>query len=254
MHNCFKTLLSAGSYVDGAIDFDPNSRNNELPTGEHNIQDIVVSNSYGLYTTYGEKVRIWDLRYFRPIGLLGGKHHSSQIMCMATQGIDNKEMLITGSKDHYIKLYDFDSIEPTKNIGVGERATLQPPHYDGIESLAVSNSTLFSASRDMCIKKWDLSTTDPTLVHSLNRTHGSWISGLTFAPCDDNKLISASRDGALKLWSSETCAPLGSAQASKNGVHCITRNSTHLFTGSQEGNVGFWTVLSDPAAAATITI
>lgn len=43
------------------------------------------------------------------------------------------------------------------NIAVSPKATLTPPHYDGIESFALSGSTLFSGSRDNCIKKWDLS-------------------------------------------------------------------------------------------------
>ena len=37
------------------------------------------------------------------------------------------------------------------------KMNLNPPHYDGIQSLAISNDTLFSGSRDTCIKKWDLS-------------------------------------------------------------------------------------------------
>ena len=35
---------------------------------------------------------------------------------------------------------------------------LEPPHYDGIQSLAIQGTTLFSGSRDTCIKKWDLAT------------------------------------------------------------------------------------------------
>lgn len=35
---------------------------------------------------------------------------------------------------------------------------LEPPHYDGIQSLAIQGFTLFSGSRDTCIKKWDLAT------------------------------------------------------------------------------------------------
>ena len=33
---------------------------------------------------------------------------------------------------------------------------LEPPHYDGIQSLCLMGDLLFSGSRDMCIKKWDL--------------------------------------------------------------------------------------------------
>ena len=33
---------------------------------------------------------------------------------------------------------------------------LEPPHYDGIQSLCLMGDLLYSGSRDMCIKKWDL--------------------------------------------------------------------------------------------------
>ena len=33
---------------------------------------------------------------------------------------------------------------------------LEPPHYDGIQSLAFHGNLLFSGSRDACIKKWDI--------------------------------------------------------------------------------------------------
>ena len=33
---------------------------------------------------------------------------------------------------------------------------LEPPHYDGIQSLCLKGDFLFSGSRDTCIKKWDL--------------------------------------------------------------------------------------------------
>lgn len=40
------------------------------------------------------------------------------------------------------------TISPTHNF--------EPPHYDGIECLAIQGDILFSGSRDNGIKKWDL--------------------------------------------------------------------------------------------------
>lgn len=40
------------------------------------------------------------------------------------------------------------SVSPTHNF--------EPPHYDGIEALAIMGDNLFSGSRDNGIKKWDL--------------------------------------------------------------------------------------------------
>lgn len=39
---------------------------------------------------------------------------------------------------------------------VGPAHNFEPPHYDGIECLAVQGDVLFSGSRDNGIKKWDL--------------------------------------------------------------------------------------------------
>ena len=41
---------------------------------------------------------------------------------------------------------------------VNPSCTLEPPHMDGVESLAFSpaNNVLFSSSRDKSIKKWDM--------------------------------------------------------------------------------------------------
>ena len=36
------------------------------------------------------------------------------------------------------------------------RHNLEPPHYDGVESLVIKGETLFSGSRDNSIKKWNL--------------------------------------------------------------------------------------------------
>ena len=47
----------------------------------------------------------------------------------------------------------------SEGAGVGTpKYNLEPPHYDGIQSLAIQGNTLFSGSRDTCIKKWDLAT------------------------------------------------------------------------------------------------
>lgn len=40
------------------------------------------------------------------------------------------------------------NVSPTHNF--------EPPHYDGIECLAIQGDVLFSGSRDNGIKKWDL--------------------------------------------------------------------------------------------------
>ena len=49
----------------------------------------------------------------------------------------------------------FDVAEGTQG-NIGPAHNFEPPHYDGIECLAIYGDVLFSGSRDNGIKKWDL--------------------------------------------------------------------------------------------------
>lgn len=47
------------------------------------------------------------------------------------------------------------------------KATLEPPHYDGVQTLALRDNMLFSGSRDYVIKKWDLDNRELTMVSEM---------------------------------------------------------------------------------------
>lgn len=57
----------------------------------------------------------------------------------------------------------FDVAEGTLG-NIGPAHNFEPPHYDGIECLAVQGDVLFSGSRDNGIKKWDLEQQELTQV------------------------------------------------------------------------------------------
>ncbi|WAR02447.1 KI21A-like protein [Mya arenaria] len=107
---------------------------------------------------------------------------------------------------------------------------LEPPHYDGIQSLAVQGNTLFSGSRDFCIKKWDLS--NHSLGQSLNSAHKDWICALDFHP-GSGALLSGCRAGYLKMWNPETCTQIAEIRAHTSPINAIATNSTAIFTASK---------------------
>ena len=89
--------------------------------------------------------------------------HQAPIICLNLfNDSRGRQNLITGSKDHLIKLFDLSN-EQSASSPIQPKFTLDPPHYDGVQCFAHRGDTLFSGSRDMCIKKWDLSepTTQP---------------------------------------------------------------------------------------------
>nr|CAD7404014.1 unnamed protein product [Timema poppensis] len=121
------------------------------------------------------------------------------------------------------------------------KMNLTPPHYDGIQSLALQGDILFSGSRDMCIKKWDLSRQEliqviasvhPGLLESVNNAHKDWVCGLTFMP-GGQLLLSGCRGGTVKVWSADSCQLLGEMKAHSTNINSITTNSSHIFTASK---------------------
>ncbi|KAJ8299258.1 hypothetical protein KUTeg_023318 [Tegillarca granosa] len=224
---CVKTLSSSGLTHDGPISFAP-SRQIELPPGEHHINDIALNkDGTVMYSATGSVVRVWDLKSFSAIGKLNGGHQAA-VMVLAVNRENDNDIVVTGSKDHYIKL--FEVLEERAGI-LTPKYNLAPPHYDGIQSLAIQGSTLFSGSRDTCIKKWDLST--QKLKQSVNSAHKDWICALDFMP-SSNILLSGCRAGYLKLWNTDNCQSMGDVRAHASPINDIATNSTSIFTASNE--------------------
>lgn len=128
------------------------------PNGESPITALSLGASGNLYVAASDKVRIWDLRSYTSIGkLIGG--HQAAVMCVTSwEGPDNTDFVATGSKDHYVKVFEVSSNGGT----VSPLLHLEPPHYDGVQALVVAKNSvgadveLFSGSRDTGIKRWDL--------------------------------------------------------------------------------------------------
>ncbi|CAB3377767.1 Hypothetical predicted protein [Cloeon dipterum] len=218
------TLCSSGNTANGTFAM-PDPMDNP---GGSPINDIALSNNGEvLYMAAGGKVRVWDLRRFEKAGQLMGGHQAA-VMCLAVGALSQVEdRVITGSKDHYIKVFDVPRglegylTQPTIN--------LDPPHYDGVQSLTLSRDTLFSGSRDFSIKKWDLGRRE--CVQSINGAHKDWVCGL--ALLHDGLLVSGCRGGVLKLWATESCLPLGEIKAHNSPINAVATNSNCIFSASK---------------------
>ncbi|XP_011339391.1 kinesin-like protein KIF21A isoform X2 [Ooceraea biroi] len=242
---CIKTLFSSGQTQTGPIALSTPSRILQVPVGETTINDLALSlDEQELYTASSDKVRIWDLRKLSCTGRLSTPH-AAAVMCLA---VAEDGRVIAGSKDHLISL-----AEP--NIS-GPSVNLAPPHYDGVQCLATVGSTLFSGSRDMCIKRWDLSRME--LVQSLNNAHKDWILGL----CTINNgsiMISGCRGGVLKAWSvprdqSGECTPIGEVRAHASAINAIATNQQHIFTASNSGEVKLWRIPDSSLSMSISTV
>nr|XP_046249434.1 kinesin-like protein KIF21A isoform X3 [Scatophagus argus] len=231
---CIRTLTSSGQVNVGDVCSSSTSRTVTIPAGENLINQIALNPSGTvLYAAAGNSVRVWDLRRFASTGKLTG--HLGPVMCLTVdRSGNNQDLVITGSKDHYIKLFDvtegsLGSISPTHNF--------EPPHYDGIESLVVQGDIFFSGSRDNGIKKWDLDRKD--LLQQVPNAHRDWVCALGVVP-GSPALLSGCRGGVLKLWHTDTLGTLGELKGHESPINSISTNSSHLFTASDDRTVKIW--------------
>ncbi|XP_055795512.1 kinesin-like protein KIF21B isoform X7 [Salvelinus fontinalis] len=231
---CIRTLTSSGQVTPGDACASSTNRTVTIPAGENQINQIALNPSGSvLYAAAGNSVRVWDLRRFVSTGKLTG--HLGPVMCLTVdQSGNGQDLVISGSKDHYIKLFDvtegaLGAISPTHNF--------EPPHYDGIESLVVQGDVLFSGSRDNGIKKWDLGRKD--LLQQVPNAHRDWVCALGVVP-GSPALLSGCRGGVLKLWHADTLGALGELKGHESPINGISTNSSHLFTASDDRTVKIW--------------
>ncbi|XP_006888268.1 PREDICTED: kinesin-like protein KIF21A isoform X4 [Elephantulus edwardii] len=231
---CIRTLTSSGQVTLGDACSASTNRTVAIPSGENQINQIAL-NPTGtfLYAASGNAVRMWDLKRFQSTGKLTG--HLGPVMCLTVDQISNgQDLIITGSKDHYIKMFDvtegaLGTVSPTHNF--------EPPHYDGIEALTIQGDNLFSGSRDNGIKKWDLAQKD--LLQQVPNAHKDWICALGVVP-GHPVLLSGCRGGLLKLWNIDTFAPVGEMKGHDSPINAICVNSTHIFTAADDRTVRIW--------------
>ncbi|XP_045080697.1 kinesin-like protein KIF21A isoform X5 [Coregonus clupeaformis] len=229
---CIRTLTSSGQVSTG--DSCVSLRSLSIPPGENQINQISlnITGSY-LYSASGNSVRMWDLRKFVSTGKLTG--HLGPVLCLTVDQMGNgQDVVLTGSKDHTLKMF-----EVTEGVqgSIVSCHNFEPPHQEGVVSLAVQGDSLYSSSRDYCIKKWDLSR--KRLVQQVASAHSDWVSALGLVP-GYPVVLSADRGGLLKLWHADTLAQLGDLRGHDSPVNGLATNSSQLFTASDDRTVKIW--------------
>ncbi|KAK9529262.1 hypothetical protein VZT92_013368 [Zoarces viviparus] len=231
---CVRTLTSSGQVVSGDVCAGTTTRTITFAQGECQINQIALNPSGSvLYAAAGNTVRMWDLNRMQGMGKLTG--HSGSVMCLTVgQSLLGKDQVITGSKDHYVKVFD---VAEGMLGNIGPAHNFEPPHYDGIECLAVQGDVLFSGSRDNGIKKWDLDHQE--LTQQIPNAHKDWVCALAYVP-GRPMLLSACRGGVLKVWNVENFTPIGEVRGHESPINAICTNSRQIFTASSDKTVKIW--------------
>lgn len=110
-----KTLCSSGNTLSGT------SILSAVNPGESPITALSLGASGNLYTAASDKVRFWDMRTYSCLGKLSGGHQAA-VMCVSSwEGPNNTDFVATGSKDHYVKVFEVPSsgglVNPLLHLG-----------------------------------------------------------------------------------------------------------------------------------------
>ncbi|XP_039073593.1 kinesin-like protein KIF21A isoform X8 [Hyaena hyaena] len=174
---CIRTLTSSGQVTLGDACSASTSRTVAIPSGENQINQIAL-NPTGtfLYAASGNAVRMWDLKRFQSTGKLTG--HLGPVMCLTVDQISNgQDLIITGSKDHYIK-------------------QVPNAHKDWVCALGVvpGHPVLLSGCRGGILKLWNMDTFVPV---GEMKGHDSPINAICV---NSTHIFTAADDRTVRIW------------------------------------------------------
>ncbi|CAH0405180.1 unnamed protein product [Chilo suppressalis] len=201
--------------------------------GEVAVTALALANQQRLYTAAGDKLRLWDLRMMECVCKVWSGH-AAAVMCLVV-GRGVGDLLATGSKDHYVRTLDMLP-QDTGGWEASNRRLLEPPHYDGVQALALNNGALYSASRDTSLKRWSLN--DGALTHSVMNAHKGWVTGVA---AGGGRVISAGRDGRARAWDS-ALRPLAPPAPLGDAPHELRARGHTIYTAGNDGRVRCWRV------------
>ena len=162
--------------------------------------------------------------------------HSESINCVAFT--PNQQILVSGSEDNSIKLWD---------LATGECLATLEEHEAAVKSLAITpdGQLLVSGSADNTIKLWQLPDNasesicaDP--IYTLTG-HTDWVKCLAITP-DGQTLASGSQDKTIKLWQLDTGELKSTLVGHWGEVNCmaISPDGQRLTSCSWDETIRLW--------------
>ena len=154
--------------------------------------------------------------------------HTGPVRTVSCARIGDSEIIVSGSDDAEIAIWDRDTDRLVQKFGGHEAAIL---------SVALSGDKVFSSSKDKTIRVWDLDGDNIFII----RGHTAPINEIKLSP-DESWVVSASDDGSLRIWDSKTGKPLTSPLSLPFRILSvdISRDGTLITCAGADGQVHTW--------------
>ncbi|KAG1139994.1 hypothetical protein G6F37_005644 [Rhizopus arrhizus] len=154
------------------------------------------------------------------------KGHQGPVTSVVT-GKDNT--IWTGSWDKTIKKWDATT---------GECLATLEGHTDFIKTIILAGNSLYSASSDCFLRRWNIQTLESTAAE---KKHKRPIESLAIS-MDGKFIYSASSDGVMMKWDTESMQVQKTYVGHETSIYCVRIWEDDLWTASADKTVRRWNI------------
>lgn len=170
--------------------------------------------------------------------------HSQDVTAVAFSPNSNSKILVTGSNDGTIRLWDSDKRQVLKTLEEPASATSKEPKRK-VSSLAFSadSKKLAAGRQDGRVRLWDTTTWQFKELKPGSTAQG-FRASVAFSS-DGKMLATTGTDKMVKLWNTETGQELPGWEKHENPVSvAFSSDGKTLAAGSEDGSVKLWDIQS----------
>ncbi|CAD6914798.1 unnamed protein product [Tilletia laevis] len=177
-------------------------------------------------------VKVWNRATGRCVHTLAG--HARSVLCLQY----DDELLVTGSSDHTVLVWDFTCglRERVSLVGVDGGVSHSEPtvlarlqgHEDSVLNVALNDKYIVSCGKERVVRVWDRKTGD--LVRRFAE-HATAVNGIALS---GSLAISASGDPAFYIWDLENETLVRKVMSEQlEGLACVVAQGNTIATGSK---------------------
>jgi len=209
-------------------------------------RDVIITNAYDFRKisspAAGSTVRIWDAITGQPRDTL--LDYRRVVMSVAAGRIGENDVIVTGSFDWTVRMWDANSGAQIGGSLVGHTSSVSAVTLGRVKNRDVIVSGSGEQASGATVRIWEVPADDP--AGTSKSGHRMPIKAVAFGRAGDRDVVvSGARDGTVLIWDAATGAQIAttlpSHSASVNAV-AIGRSADGdvIITGADDGTVGIW--------------
>lgn len=174
----------------------------------------------------------WDQGIVKAMALKG---HTDSVYCVQY----NEDMIVTGSRDQTIKVWDARSGALLKSLGrTARRNAADPTEEDVTETIEAANTQLPFTARTAFLTPSVNNT--PTLAAQQDSDQLVHTKSVLCLHFDDTLMISGSSDHSIILWALPEFVPFKKITKHTQGVLSVSLNEKYFCSCSRDGTINIW--------------